>query len=456
MTTIPFYTPLPEFQDDDVLSATRLNQMLTNIDAVYGLDQRMSVPFTYGWTNAIAGTQEWKGWVAYHGNQLVICLQEAGTVEFDQPAPYTKTFHLSQSFGSGGVKTINLEGHGYVDYQVYQVRVDGSLPPLYAYMTDRYASLLDIGAMPSFVHDTTSSPAHFNAIVNPSDEPGGGATAKLAKQFCQPVVGSQKWSNAVALNNSNGHSIVFYMQHRHARLEFYVTATSSDGNSQAQLDSLAFSVWDNDVSPGSTEGRLIWAQSVPRPGKFPPDPNTVFNVPLDTSHLTVGNWYKFRFTHNQGSGGQENGRCDLYYYGQQRTATAGLWMPQSRWELGDVVDGNSGQHPQLVDMSDNLTWLNGRRHSTNPVMPQSTQTDTAAPARFFSKRIHRWLAYENYNEELTPALFYTTDRLNVFANVTMPVSYTTVYLDLDTTPIKTGMVFYADNCHYAIQVPDPL
>ena len=31
MTTIPFYTPLPEFQDGDILSATRLNQVLTNI-----------------------------------------------------------------------------------------------------------------------------------------------------------------------------------------------------------------------------------------------------------------------------------------------------------------------------------------------------------------------------------------------------------------------------------------
>jgi len=36
------------------------------------------------------------------------------------------------------------------------------------------------------------------------------------------------------------------------------------------------------------------------------------------------------------------------------------------------------------------------------------------------------------------------------------VSYTTVYLDLDTSPVKAGMVFYVSNCHYAIQVPDHL
>ena len=37
MTTIPYYTPLPEFHNDDILSATRLNQMLTNMDAVYAV-----------------------------------------------------------------------------------------------------------------------------------------------------------------------------------------------------------------------------------------------------------------------------------------------------------------------------------------------------------------------------------------------------------------------------------
>ena len=46
MTTIPYYTPLPEFHDNDILSATRLNQMLTNLEAVYGFDQKMSIGTT--------------------------------------------------------------------------------------------------------------------------------------------------------------------------------------------------------------------------------------------------------------------------------------------------------------------------------------------------------------------------------------------------------------------------
>ena len=48
MTTIPYYTPLPEFQTGALLSATRVNQMLSNMDAVYGLDQRMVIGEPYG------------------------------------------------------------------------------------------------------------------------------------------------------------------------------------------------------------------------------------------------------------------------------------------------------------------------------------------------------------------------------------------------------------------------
>ena len=72
MTTIPYYTPMPEFHDNDILSATRLNQMLTNMDAVYGLDQRMSIGTTYGWNSTVDGENNtyWRGWVAFHGNQL--------------------------------------------------------------------------------------------------------------------------------------------------------------------------------------------------------------------------------------------------------------------------------------------------------------------------------------------------------------------------------------------------
>ena len=449
MTTIPFYTELPEFQTGDLLSATRLNQTLTNLDAVYGLDQRMSIGQTYGWNSSRSGLNGsfWLGWVAYHGNQLKIYVQEPCTVEFDITLKHQ--LHVV-NFTSAGLKTITLPA-GYTEYDCYCIRIQNQLPPRYAYMTDSAAAA--IGTMPAFTNGATSSAADLNAVLN--------ATGVLAEQFCQPIPSTSVWSSGPTipswLNDQDLYSIVFWMQHRHNRFEFYATASSSGG--QGDLDTLAWAVWDNNTDPNSATGRLMWSYDIPRPGSFPPPGQSVYNISLASADLTVGNWYKWRFSHGN-NGSNNNGKSQLYYYGEQRTDTANLWTPQERWDAGDVVHGSAGGPPQLDTMSDNLAWLNdNRRHTTNPVQRKSTQErDQATPEtrteRVFSKRIHRWLAYENSTEGVTPTLFYTTDRLNVFANVTMPVSYTTVYLDLDTTPVKQGMVFYVDNCNYAIQVPD--
>lgn len=437
MTTIPFYTELPQFRTGDLLSATRLNQMLSNLDAVYGLDQRMSIGTTYG-HSYVGAEVGWLGWVAYNGNQLKIYLQEAGTVEFDITLKHELR---TETFASGGLKTIDLSG--YARYQCYCIRVAGTLPPLYAYMVD--SSAASIGTMPTFSNGATSTAADFNTVLS--------ATGALAEQFNQPIVATSVWSTDWSalnppswLNDQQTHSIEFYMQHRHARLEFYCTAVSSSG--QGPLDTIAWDVI------GNTGGwHLFWAQEIPRPGSFAP--TQAINIPLPTDRLTVGNWYRYRFSHNK-NGSHEDGSCKLYFYGEQRESTAGLWQPLDRWTAGDQVHGSAGGPPQLDTMSDNLDHLDGRRHTTNPVMRKSTQDNwgDVRVERVFSKRIHRWLAYENATENATPVLYYTTDKLNVLASVTLPVSYSTVFLDFETTPVKQGMIFYVDNCNYAIQVPE--
>jgi hypothetical protein len=451
MTTIPYYTPLPEFHDDDILSATRLNQMLTNMDAVYGLDQKMSIGTTYGWNSTVDGENNtwWRGWVAFHGNQLKIYVQEPCVVKFDVTEKYqlhTTTFQPSGF--TAGLKTINLPA-GYTEWDCYCIEIQNQLPPLYAYMTD--SSAASIGSMPTFPEDDTSSDAHLNAIIR--------ATGTLAEQFNQPIAAGSRWSSNVAndpswLNDQYDHSIEFYIQHRHTRFQFYVTAEASSGN--GTLDTIAWHVY--------TGGgwHLLWSEDVPRLGfgTLPAFLEGPVDIALPTWIFTVGNWYRMRFSHslNGDTQAHRDGVCRLYYYGEQRSNTASLWTAQTRWDAGDVVHGDADGPPQLDTMSANLEWLDTRRNTTNPVMRQSRQLRDESPETrtetVFTRRIHRWLAYENATEEDTPTLYYTTDRLNVFASVTMPVSYTTVYLDLDTTPVKAGMVFYVSNCHYAIQVPD--
>ena len=453
MTTIPYYTPLPEFQTDDILSATRLNQMLTNMDAVYGLDQRMSTPTTYGWNSTVDGENNtwWRGWVAFHGDQLKIHVQEACVVEFDATEKYQ--LH-AVTFTSAGLKTITLPA-GYTEWDCYCIQIRNQLPPLYAYMTD--SSAASIGSMPAFTNGATSSAANLNAIIR--------ATGTLAEQFNQPIPAGSRWSSNVEddpswLNQQYDHSIEVYMQHRHTRFQFYITAEASSGN--GTLDTVAWHVCTSGDCSSGSGWHLLWSDEVPRLGfgTLPAFLEGPVDIGLPSSIFTVGNWYRMRFSHslNGDTQAHRDGVCRLYYYGEQRTNTANLWTAQTRWTAGDIAHGDADGPPQLVTMSDNLTWLNGRRNTTNMVMRQARQLRDESPeARtetVFTRRIHRWLAYENATEEDTPTLYYTTDRLNVFASVTMPVSYTTVYLDLDTTPVKAGMVFYVANCHYAIQVPD--
>lgn len=438
MTTIPFYTPMVDFIDDDIGSATRFNQMLGNIDAVYGLTRRMSIGQTYGHTDAGAGMNEWRGWVAHHGNQLTIYLQEPGTVEFDATSKHQKrTF----TYGTMGLKVISLPAsYGYTEFECYCIRVDSALPPLYAYMSKNDMAL--IPTLPTFVNGTVPHATDFNAVRL--------ATERLAEQFNQPITGGSRWSSGLTtpswLNDQNPYSIEFWAEYRHPRFEYYATATPSGGSSGAPTDTLAWEVIGN--TGGWDDFDVV---TIPRPS--PLVMTTPRNVALPAWNLTIGNWYNFKFTHNANEG---NGKSNLYFYGQVPASSAGLWTPQDRWDMGDVANGSTGGPPKLKTMSDNLTYLNGLRYTTNPVMRQSRQLSSFGERTevTFSRRIHRWLAYENDLEGTTPTLLYTTSKPNVFESVTMPVSYTTVYFDLDQSPIKPGMTFYAVNCQYAIQVSD--
>lgn len=450
MTAIPYYTPVPAFYNDDVLSSTKLNQILTNLDAIYGLDQRMSIGSTYGLTTSQAtGNNDWVGWVAFHGDRLVINLQAPGRVHFDGPT-LTKQEYFYRDYSTAGVKIIQIPDNGYHDYEVYRISQsfsDTILPPFYAYMTNSNAAA--IGTPPAFTNGVVSDADDFNDILIASDT--------LAEQFNQPVVSGSYWTNDQSigwLNDQDYHSIKFWAQHRHPQFEFYLTATSSSAASGTQ----------NDVLVWLANNQQFWSRTLAWGENWNPGTPQVVEHPV-LEALTVGNWYQFEYRHNMYEGSHDNGVSKLYWYGErQATGASGFayytWRRLKRWEVGGVVNGDAGTTPVLDTMNINLAYLDGRRYSTNQVMRQSRQIrddplNDSRTERTFSRRVHRWLAYENATEDDTPTLFYTTTRPNVLASVTLTPSLTTVYIDLDTTPVKNGMVFYVDNCNYAIQVPEP-
>ena len=167
MTTKPLYTPIPDFITGDLLSATRLNQMLTNIDATYGLERRGVFGMTYGRTRAETGggLREWRGWVAYHGNQLKIYVTEACIVEFDVTEKHQlRTF----TFGAEGLQTISLPAsYGYTEFECYCIRVSEATAPRYAYMTKSDAAA--ILTQPTYPESTIPIAANFNLTISSTE-----------------------------------------------------------------------------------------------------------------------------------------------------------------------------------------------------------------------------------------------------------------------------------------------
>ena len=174
-----------------------------------------------------------------------------------------------------------------------------------------------------------------------------------------------------------------------------VLTYASSGN--GTLDTIAWHVY--------TGGgwHLLCSEDVPRLGfgTLPAFMEGPVDIALPTWIFTVGNWYRMRFSHslNGDTQAHRDGVCRLYYYGEQRSNTASLWTAQTRWDAGDVVHGDTDGPPQLDTMSANLEWLDTRRNTTNPVMRQSRQLRDESPETrtetVFTRRIHRWLAYEN-------------------------------------------------------------
>lgn len=428
--------------------------MLSNLDAVYGLDQRMTIGEIYGCTSNING--DWRGWVAYKGDELHITIpgvwaDEGTTVSFDETNKVHR-FTVHYPHGTpGGLKIIPIpQDVGYQEYAVYQIYVDNRPCPTYAFMSNSAAEPIEL--LPSFSNGSLSGAGDFNLVIND--------TKKLAEQFNQPIISGTRWMTKNWFNDTPEGIFYTYAQYRHTSFEFYLTAQASGGSSSRQKDYLEWAIYvDNTWVP-------FWSLYLELNGSNSPTEPIRIRL-IDLFSLTLNRWYPFRFTHRLGENSRGDGIARVFWYGQQRNSTAALWTQQNRWELGDVVDGNGTGNPRLDIMNDNLTYLNSRRNSVNQVMRQATNNrDDDDLGHYnnpvFARRVHRWLAYENASlddpdttaNEGEATLFYSVGKPDIFASVNITKTFVTAYLDLDTTPIKPGMMFYAYNCKYAIQVPD--
>lgn len=424
------YVPVPAFQTGDILSATKLNQMTTNLDYVYGMDRRPEVGMLTRWWNQDA--RIWYGWTAYGGeDQLKIYVSLSGTgtcyVVWDDLG-YTHAF--STLVTTSGLKTITLPtAQNYQVNQVYRVKVVHGIP-LYGYLTSSY--LGSIGAMPTFTNGNVSAAADFNNTSLAIDA--------LRKAHDRPFVAQRSYgNNAINPSVADRGTIAVWMQYRHPVFKWL--ASHSHGSSN-RTERLEWSV----VKSGNEY--VIWTYDL----RGSDLPLQIRQADMTSIGLTVGSWYAFTFTHQDADPPNGiSGSSSVYWFGQEPEAANASWTAFAPWTYGTVVNGDAGASPLLATFSDNLTWLDTRSRWNSMI-----QTEGKPAEQWFTRRIKRWLAYENATDEQRVAVRWGENSGIPNQGYELPDAYgTTAYLDMDQSPIRTGQIFYVANSKYAIQVDDP-
>lgn len=453
MTT---YIELPDFQNGDIASTSRLNAVARNIDVAVGLDEGMVWPVESGAnvlncgiysraSDARFGGDEVEYYMAHNGDRLYFyhVLDGYGctatlTYGYDQTGgrTYSNLAHVTAH---------NLELPNFPRYKIVRVRITGTpgrlfVRQLYGYDSNAQA----IGTMPAFTNGATSDAGDLNDIM--------AGTKRAFTQLNQPIAGmysvNQHMGNYQLTTDRNGY--YGYIRHKHNKLRMWIDARVdgiSDPNNEFTLSYNNAVIWR--WNPYTT-GTSVYQQVVDRdlPGS-----------------LTVGNWYPVEFRMEISS--DVNQRATIWALYEYPSASGATVSSVTRWTHGDKLHGDAEGPPQLDEMTDALGSIATPLRWTNPACRAATQWipnqsgvcngSGGIVDEFASYRVHRWLAYENIivsgGEPKPVTLQYQTSPEPTLAGETLPAVTVPSYYDLDNTPIKPGMYFRLVGSKYCIQTP---
>ncbi len=445
MTT---YTELPDWQDGDLLAASRLNAMATNIDVAVGLDEQRVWPTDAGAdvlncgiysraSDARFSGQEVEYYMAHNGDTLVFL---HGTSGVSSSATLT---YGSQTFSNLDAWTYHyLPLAAQPRYKIVKVRITSSpenrlfVRGLYAYQSNAAV----VGTMPDFVNGATSSASDLNTVM--------AGTKRAITQLNQPIAGMYSVSLtgdhkelAVARNGYIG-----YIRHKHDKLYLWFTY-ACDGYGP------------NDYMQVTYNNSEIYKWQPSVTGNQYTTISQSFNVPAG---LSVGSIYPLEFRMYWANA--SNQRVTVWAaYETPSTANANA-SAVHRWTHGDTANGDAGGPPQLNSMSEaingigTLRWTNPSCRAAKGWIPNKSGSCSANDEEYdelASIRVHRWLAYENIAKTAggreTVTLQYQSG--SGFSSVTLPTVTSPWFYDLDNTPIKPGMYFRVLGSKFLLQTP---
>lgn len=482
------YTVLPAFQTGDLLSASRLNQMLDNIDVLIGLDEQRQLVYDSG-----ADVRGWNGnllpwcrdrgypvqagvqvdlWIAHNGDTLKVYLGDATITSTAANLWYDYEGDNEQGpivVQPNAERTITIP-NANLFYQYQPVRVfiqqagydpdinPNATPALYVrylYATDSNAPT--IGSTPAFTDGDPSSATDLNDVLTACDNALANLNQPLPCVF--HLASAPAWTEATS-GGGDVTGLTGWFRYTHNTLKADMVLQGPLGSSPNYYDRATWyvdgtAVWTIDLrDDGTTSGPVFkrWDKRI--------------SVNLDEAglSLTPGDWYKVEFVYQRtlaGPPGLDRGQTvavwDYHFLHSEQFAT---FDPLTRWEHGDTVAGDDGD-PMLADMSnqledfrDSLRWYNQAcRAATSFRAAETEVVDQMA-----GYRVHRWLAYENFvledGERSTATLQWNAGGRNL-QSYSLPEVEVPSFVDLESTPIKPGMYFRLSGVKFGIQTPTP-
>ncbi len=447
----------PSFQTGDVLSASKVNHLLTDIDMLYGwffgpnygVDQLI-----YSTSQLWENVEAWAGWCVFTGDTLVVKLASfegtgvVANVYFDDvqvgnPAGYS----------TAGTYTIPLPvaAHGWQQWTAYRIKIIAHRPQntggflvLQVFLKD--STPPSSGSLPSFADEDTSSAADFNAIAN--------GIRNVEPLVVQPVVGCRGGEEYTVQATNTGWTTVasWAVQHRvnALRCSLFLQGPWQTGTISARLRHNGTVVNGAEWSVGAFQSRRITDQ--------------IFTIP---GSPTVGTFYTVDLQVKQSTGWLTGWYVSPSYVYEDQLGLPASYYETLRWEHGDYAVGDT-DNPGLFVLSRNLSAIDSNSASCGAVnIVQREPISTAASPvfinynrRFYHVRRWRWLAYNQhswqpeYPDVDVPAatVNWTYDGIT-WDSYTLPDVSGGGFYDLDSSPIAQGMVFYATGCQYAIQSP---
>lgn len=452
---MPPLTPnFPAWIDGDLLSASRLNDLMDWIDTAAGLDEQRMVPFDSG-ANVLdcdvygrpfygynSGSQV-EYWLANNGDQLTIKLSGTdpaylywrwdgvtlNNADAVVPANATTTYNIANFNNGAGLA--NLYPFQPVRFMLRSTyHPNNSIFVDYIYQTDSNAPTT-LGTLPAFTNGATSSAADLNAIQD--------ATEQALACLNQPI--PCQYSNDDRVGTRQYY--VGWVQHQHSM--FYVDVTLDI----QPTDNFYVRYNGGDVT-GAT-GRYDGVLSGPVPGG-----------------LTLGNWYKIELVVNRDTTGEMEQHVKLWSYGEIPKTVLNTMDPMVRWDHGDTASGNVGGPPRLSQMANTLGALSARlrwvnvpcRTAGSIILDVGNMNCTGAQIidGMSGYRVHRWLAYNTFRKADgdwdTATLQWFTSGRNI-QTASLPLMEEPGFYDLESTPIKPGMWFRVIGAGFAIQTPIP-